>query len=140
MKKVGIGCAVLLGIAVLAIAGAFFMTGGLITAADEFFATLARGENEAAYAMTAAEFKRQTNKESFEAFVQAIKLNEYESSSWNSRSVNNNLGVIKGSLTMKGGSTLPLEVHFVNEDGGWKVLGIFPRKAGVETTTEPVSE
>jgi hypothetical protein len=138
---------VLLGLAVfgaVVIALVFWMTAGLPRAADQFFTHIAAKDYDAAMAMTTADFRASTDKAALQSFAQSNGLEGYRSASWSSRSVNNNVGVLEGSLTVADG-VIPIAVNLVKNDGEWQVQNVRKSEAGVAavsnvSTTAPAPE
>jgi hypothetical protein len=122
MKRIILGAlAALGGFIIVVLFLAFTMTSGLPKAADQFFAHIVAGDVETAYTETADFFKENTTYEDFAAGVDYYNLNLYESSTWNSRSVENDLGELSGTITLSDGSVYTSEMQFTKEDGAWRV-------------------
>ncbi|MCB0330028.1 MAG: hypothetical protein KDD70_10200 [Bdellovibrionales bacterium] len=113
------------------IAAVFYFTSGLVDEADRFFAEVRAGNQSAAYEMLSAEFKKATNQDQLNAFLQASGLNNTTDVSWSNRSIDGSQGALKGIANLSDGSTFPLEVSFVSEGSQWKILGIHKTKGGV---------
>lgn len=131
MKKFGI---VLLGIVVVIgvlIALLFVATSGLPKAADEFFTLVGQGKIGEAYLATAAEFRAATSEEEFAAFLRDSALGGYASASWSTRSIENNRGQLKGTVTTRDGGQIPLEMDLVKEGDAWKILAVRKAAAGL---------
>ncbi len=127
----GVGVVVL---AAVVVALVFWLTGGAVQSADDFLGLLAKGETERAYQSASAQFKAQTDSKQFQAFAQQMGLNRYASSTWTSRSVENDQAKLEGSIETSDGGTVPLTISLVKEDGAWKILSISGPAAGVSTT------
>lgn len=103
----------------------FWLTSGIVKQGDLFLAYLANHDFEAAYAMTSEEFHEVSTQEDIETlFTGAYDLSGLESTTWNSREVENNQGRLLGSVTLEGGTTYSAELQFSKEDGTWKILYI----------------
>jgi len=133
---------VLLGtVAVIAviIALAVFFTSSITDVANKQLDALRKGDIVIAYSYTSKDFQSHTTLAGFTSFVNkypALKNNQ--KSSWSERSINNNIGTLKGSLTAINGAVTPIEYQFVKENHEWKILGILPNQIGA--FTKPVSE
>jgi hypothetical protein len=142
MKNVLIGCGVAILLAILALVALFgsifFFTSGAADAADAFFARIAEGDIEGAYASTAEEFRADTPVEEFGAFLETTALSRFESATWNSRSVENNRATISGTITTTDGGRIPMTVGLVKEQGEWRVLSVKKADAGLVPETAPV--
>jgi len=123
MKK---GCllALLLGAALIGgiIFVAFQATKGAVKGADDFLALVGSGKLDDAYASTATGLKKAHDRATFEQQVRALGLDGYVSSSWASRSVENDTGKVEGTVETKASGRVPLTIQLVKEDGAWKVL------------------
>ncbi len=124
---------VLLVVAVLGFV--FWLTAGLPAAADEFFTKLAADDYEGAIALTTPDFRASTDRSGLESYARANGLNQYASASWTSRSVNNNVGKLEGSLTTKDGGVIPVSLELVKGDDGWRVQNVRKSAGGAITTT-----
>lgn len=125
---------VLLGLAVfgaIVVALVFWMTSGLPRAADQFFTHIAANEYDAALAMTTPDFRASTDKAALEAFARSNGLDGYKSASWSSRSMDNSVGQLEGTLTVAGGS-IPIKVTLVKDDGEWHIQNVRKADAGMD--------
>jgi hypothetical protein len=126
---------IMLGLAVLAagfVALIFWMTAGLPRAADQFFKHIAANDYDAALAMTTPDFRASTDRAALEAFARANGLDGYKSASWSSRSTDNNVGLLKGSVIVADGA-IPISVNLVKHEGEWKIQNVHKADAGVST-------
>ncbi len=139
MKKVLIG--ILIGVVIVAaiMAGVFYMTSGVTRAGDGFFALIRDGNAKGAYQSTAREFQAATSEEKFIEFLKSSSISDYESATWSSRSISNNIGELDGSLKTKGGVVVPIKLKLVKEDGKWKLLSIEKAAAGIVADTGPAT-
>ncbi|MBP7830513.1 MAG: hypothetical protein KA248_11400 [Kiritimatiellae bacterium] len=131
MKKFGM---VVLGIVVVIgvlIALLLVATSGLPKAADEFFSLIEQGKIGEAYLATAAEFRAATSEGEFAAFLRDSALGGYASASWSTRSIENNRGQLKGTVTTRDGGQIPLEMDLVKEGDAWKILAVRKAAAGL---------
>lgn len=126
MSKVVRTILIVLGVIALGIlalvAVAYFATAPLTKQADAFFETLAAGDTTTAYEdMTTDQFREYSTYEDFEVIVVELRLNEYESSFWSSRSIEDGLGVLNGTISLTDNTEYTAEVQFYKEEGRWKV-------------------
>ncbi len=128
MKK---GCviAIVLGLLVaLSCAGLFALIWGMTQpvadASDRFLGLLGEGKFTEAYASSGQALKSAQDEARFTAAVKQMGLDQFASSSWSSRNIENDVGRVKGTLTTKSGGALPLEVVLVKEGGEWRVVGM----------------
>lgn len=135
LLKVLLGLAVI-GAAILALV--FWMTAGLPRAADQFFTHIAANDYAAALAMTTPDFRASTDKAALEEFARGNGLDGYKSASWSSRSMNNNVGELEGSLTVRDG-VIPVKLTLVKSQGEWRVQNVRKADAGMHTDSGATS-
>jgi len=120
--KIIIGLAV---IAIVVVVIAFSATSGVVKAVEKHLALLKEGDVAGAYELTSGEFKNATSLAEFEAFVaQYPALSNNKSHSFTERSVENNMGTVRGSLTAEDGTVTPIKYTLVKERGEWRILSI----------------
>lgn len=117
------GIAVLLGFV-------FWLTGDLAKTGDDFFAAVEQGNTEQAYDMLADEFKAGANQADFDDYLKTTGLAEAQSVSWTSREFSGDVGNLKGSVTTKSGSKIPLSMELVETEDGWRIYRVNMRSAG----------
>lgn len=110
-------------------------TAGLPKSANTMFADIKAGKIEQAYTATAKEFQSATTLDQFTAFVQGTKLATYKSASWTDREVNNNQGILKGTVTLEDNTKLPFEINLIKEDGQWKIFTMNVPQGGITDQT-----
>lgn len=110
-------------------------TAGLPKSANTMFADIKAGKIEQAYTATAKEFQSATTLDQFTAFVQGTKLATYKSASWTDREVNNNQGILKGTVTLEDNTKLPFEINLIKEDGQWKIFTMNVPQGGLTDQT-----
>lgn len=120
---------------VLAVAAVFFLTGGIVETADAFFKEVAAGNMDGAWNQLSGEFKESTTKADFEAFLTDSTLAEYESASWNNRSITTNTGELEGTVTTSKGP-IPIKITFVKDAGEWKIQYIEREPTGIANAVE----
>lgn len=135
MKKVLIGILIAIVIIAVIVAGVFYWTSDVKRAGDEFFSLIRDGNTQEAYRATAREFQSATPEEQFARFLENSSIADFESATWTSRSISNNVGELEGSLKTKGGGVLPIKLKLVKENGKWKVLSIEKASAGIVADT-----
>lgn len=132
MKK---GCLLALLVGAALIGGIIFVafqaTKGVVKGADDFLALVGQGKLDEAYASTSAGLRKAQDRQTFERQVKTLGLDGYASSTWNSRSVENEVGKVEGTVETRSGTKVPLTMQLVKEDGTWKVLSFASR--GSET-------
>lgn len=127
--------AIVLGSAVAVIAAivgvVFYATSGMTGAADRFFETARGGGQAEIYALTSAELRNATSPEQLSGFIKANRFDQVAETSWSSRSIENGLGSLEGSLTLDDGGVIPLSLQLVQEGGDWRISFIELREAGL---------
>jgi len=140
VKKILIGLGIVLVVAGTIIFVAFRLTGGLTRPAEEFFTLIRDGRAKDAYLSASREFQASASEEVFSTFLKESAIAGYESASWSSRSVSNNIGELEGSIKTRAGGLIPIKIKLVKEDGRWKIHAIEKAAAGLVETpgeTEP---
>jgi len=120
-RRLAIGFGVIAVVVAVAVGMVFYLTGGVVAAADSFFTVLAHDGADRAYQDTAEAFRTATPKDAFERFANQLGLSKYQSSSWTERSFSGSTGQVAGTLTLAGGGTVPIRVQLVKEAGTWRV-------------------
>ncbi len=133
MKKLVIGLAIAVALIAVIVAAVFYLTSDVTRAGDRFFALIGEGKAKDAYQSAAQEFRAATSEAQFLAYLKSSAIADYESATWASRSISNNVGELEGSLKLKGGGTVPIKVKLVKESGEWKILSIEKSQAGIVT-------
>jgi len=103
----------------------FLFVSGLADVAQDQLNALRMKDYEKAYSYTSTEFKKSVSIDNFKQFIEAnpVLINNI-SASFPEREFNNNLGTIKGTLKLKDGSYLPLEIQLIKENNTWKIIYI----------------
>ena len=125
-KKIVIGIAGFVVLAVVAVTFAFWATSGLVAPVERQLAALKRGDIAAAYAETSITFRDTTPLPEFTAFVKRYPgLSRNASYSFNERAVDaSGTGRLKGALTDDRGGVLPVEYRLVKENDQWRISAI----------------
>lgn len=107
--------------------------------ANKFFEMVGSGNLQTAYDSTAGIFKKSTSFQQFEAFMKGNGLTQYKSANWSSVSFKNQTGKIEGSVTLKDGTTVPMDISLVQEGEIWRISNISLTGGGVSTKS-PANE
>lgn len=113
-----------------------YATSGMTETADEFFIHVKTKHYNDAYNMLSEDFKQSTSEEKFKNFLIQNALVNYKESSWSSRSFENNMGKLEGTITTVTGGSIPLTINFIKDDNGWKIYSIFKPATGLQTDSE----
>ncbi len=129
-KKILIGVVVLIG---LVIGITMYATSGMSDVANEFFIYTKSKHFDDAYNMGSADFKKSVTKEQLKNFLEQNALTEYKNASWSERAIDGNIGILKGTITTKSGSVIPITMKFIkNVNGYWEIYSIFKPTGGIE--------
>jgi WD40 repeat protein len=99
---------------------------GPTEAANRFLSLIGQDKARDAYAMTAADFRTGLDEPSFVGGVRPTGLPDYASVSWNNWRSSNGITTIKGVVTTRKATSIPVALKLVNEDGQWKILAMSP--------------
>lgn len=119
------------------IAVVFYATSGVSDAADRFYETARRGNAQEVYALTSTELHNVTSAEQLASYIKANRFDHVADTSWSSRSFENNVGSVEGTLTLDDGAVIPVTMELVKEGDEWKVSYIELGKAGVRGGVGP---
>jgi len=135
---VGVTVGVLAAMLAAAIGLIFYLTQGQVKASDQFLARIGEGKIHEAHQSTASVFRSEISEETFTEAINRSGLRDYASSSWHSRSRNNDKATLEGTVTTRDGREIPLTMHLIKENGEWKVIGFEIPNAGI--TDSPPSK
>ena len=129
-KKILLGLAVLIG---LIVAIVMYATSGMSDVANEFFIYTKSKHFVDAYNMGSADFKKSVTEEQLKNFLVQNALTEYKNASWSERSIEGNIGMLKGTITTKTGSVIPITMKFTkNANDEWELYSIYKPAGGIE--------
>jgi len=134
---------IVLTIVVLAFTVSCGLVNKMAEPANKFFLLVGNGNLQAAYKSTAGIFKKNASFQQFKTFMKANGLTEYKSANWTSVSFENQTGEIKGAVTLKDGTTVPMNLSLVKEGEIWRISNISLTGGGISTTSpeeEPKAE
>jgi len=117
---------------VLMIGLVMYGTSGMTEAVDEFFIHVKTKHYNDAYDLLSDDFKKSVSQEKFKTFLIQNSLTEYKDSNWDSRSFENNMGTLEGTITTKSGDTIPLTIQFIKNQDVWKIFSITKQSAGLQ--------
>ncbi|MCW8408836.1 DUF4864 domain-containing protein [Legionella sp. PATHC035] len=103
----------------------FLLISGLTYPINQQLSALKSGDLEKAYSYTSKDFQKATSFADFKKFINHYpSLKNNASAFFNERMIENNMGIVKGTLTAKDGAKTPIEYRLIWEDGAWKILNI----------------
>ncbi len=113
-------------VAIILIVGiAMWATSGMVDTVTRHMDALKAGDIETAYSETSGAFQQSTSLEQYNEFVKSYPiLTDYTEWSLPSRSVENNIGTVEGTLTAPDGTVMPIAFQLVKENDAWVILGI----------------
>lgn len=116
----------------------FWATAGLPDTANSFFTRIAADDYAGAIALTTPDFRASTDRAALERFARENGFDKYQSADWSSRSFNNNLGSLEGSLRTNDGGVIPVTLQLVKADDGWRIQNVLKAQAGaVNASSDP---
>jgi len=131
----------LVAFVITVIALIFWATAGMSDTADNFFATLHRGDYIQAYRLyLSADFKSNTPEPAFEQFVKQNRLDKVKETHWGNREVSGMNGTLEGGLVTDDGDAIPITLKFVKADEVWQIYAIVKAPAGIQDETPAQTE
>ena len=115
-----------------------YATSGLIAPIHEQLNALQAGDIQKAYSYTSIDFQNATSLDGFKAFINEYpSLKNNSSSFFNEREIQNNTGIVKGTLTAKDGAKTPIEYKLIREGNAWKIMSIQVNPVGAGIKVNP---
>lgn len=113
-------------LALIGVTAGILFTESLVDVVDKQLAALKEEDvAQAYYGYTSTDFQAATSLDQFRDFIQAYPiLTHSQSASFPQRSMQQNIGTLKGTLTSADHLSFPVEYKLVKEDGKWKILSI----------------
>lgn len=144
----GKGCliaAVILFVLGLMAAGAGFFfyttlmkaTAPVVAEGERFLKVVGEGQPKVAYEMASGTLRAQQTAEEFEKTVNHLGLAGFQSASWTNRSIKNDRGTLEGTAKTASGSSVPLTIELIKENGLWRVLAVRSPQAGAQIGETP---
>lgn len=130
---------ILLGVGafvVIVITLALLLTSSITDVANKQMDALRKGDTVKAYSYTSKDFQGYTSLADFEKFFDKFpSLKNNKKAKWSDRKIENNTGILKGSLIANDGAVTPVEFHFVKENSEWKIIGIQLHPTGAQASS-----
>ena len=117
---------------ILSAAAVFYLTSGMVNAANEFFTAAKKQDITTAHSLLSKGFKTSTDETALKEFLTHWKLLDFEEASWSSRQISGGLGELNGEIITSTGGVIPLSIRFVKENDTWKIHGIKITTSGLQ--------
>jgi len=78
-----------------------------------------------------------TTSDQLGAFIKTNRFNQVADTTWNSRSFENDVGHVEGTVTLDDGAVVPVTMQLLKEADGWKISYIDVAQAGLQGKTGP---
>ncbi len=113
------------GVALLVIPSSlnYLLTFRTTAFADRFVESLAAGKVRDAYAMTSAEYQKNTDTRQFRKTVRGLKLKGFKSVEWQPTFSSDSVS-LTGEVKAADQKLIPLLLHAIKENGEWKISSI----------------
>ena len=129
-KKMLIGCGIAVAVVLACVAfvavvfgTAMFFTKPVADAGGVFMEALKAEDYAGAYAMATTELDKNVGGlENFQAMFDSKDIHP-ESWSFSSRNIENNIGTLGGTVTLKNGEEMDLKLNLIKRDGQWQIDG-----------------
>lgn len=130
LLKIVIGIVVVF---VLATGAVFFLTSGMVGAADDFFAAIKKQDIATARSFLSEDFMASTDEAALKEFLTRGALLNFKETTWSNRQISGGRGELQGEVITESGGVVPLKLMFVKENDAWKIYGIQKPTAGLQT-------
>lgn len=118
-------------LALIGVTAGILFTESLVDVVDHQLEALREQDISKAYGYTSKDFQAATSLDQFRNFVEAypVFLNN-QTAHFSQRSIEHNIGTLKGNLTSQERVSTPVEYKLIKDDGKWKILSIRLLKPG----------
>lgn len=110
----------------------FYATSGITDTADEFFAAAAEGDYDTANGLLSTQLQGELDR-GIRPFLAFNGIEKVVEKSWSSRSIENDVGRLEGTVTTAEGGKIALTMQFISENGEWKIDGIEIAPRGLQS-------
>lgn len=122
----------ILTVIVIAIGLAIYFTQGIADTARAQLTAIKAGDLTNAYNLTSKAFQQQTSMRDFEKYINTHSvLKNFKDISFSERSIENNMGYLKGIIESDDGSMMTIEYQLVREDKQWRIQAFRLSEAGI---------
>lgn len=112
-------------LALMGVTAGILFTESLVDVVDNQLQALREQDLTKAYSYSSKDFQAATTLDQFRSFVDAYPVFfNNQSAHFAQRSIENNIGTLKGNLTSLDHVNTPVEYKVIKEDGKWKILSI----------------
>jgi hypothetical protein len=116
-----IGCIALFVGAIIGVV--FYATSGITDTADEFFTAAAEGDYDTANGLLSTQLQGELPR-GIRPFLAYNGIENVVEKSWGSRSMENDVGRLEGTVTTADGGKVKLTMQFISENDEWRIDGI----------------
>lgn len=116
--------------AALMLAAVFFMTRGMVAAADGFLRSAKANDFVAARTFLAQGFRDTVDDRSLKFHITHIGLSRARDTRWDGASVTLGRGELRGTVITDANTAVPVMVTFVREGGAWRIYSLHRPPAG----------
>ncbi|NVK86879.1 MAG: hypothetical protein HWE13_02070 [Gammaproteobacteria bacterium] len=103
----------------------FLMTSSITGLASDFYDATSKQQYKQAYQMLSEDFQSSYTEEKFYEFIRANDLNKVIKKRWHSRSVENDKGILQGTLTLSDHTEKSIQMEFLKQNDNWTISAIF---------------
>lgn len=125
-------------LALIGVTAGILFTETIVNVVDNQLKALREQNIPKAYSYTSKDFQEATSLDQFRNFVEAYPvLLDNQSAHFTQRSIENNIGTLRGNLTSRNRVNIPIEYKLIKDEGKWKILSIrFINPANIQLTKE----
>ncbi|MDG9667994.1 hypothetical protein ONV78_09645 [Hahella sp. CR1] len=137
MGKLTIIISAVIGLVALLFAAIFYLTGDIVTAADEFFLATKNKNFDQAYSYLSEDFKSDTSRADLENYLIQNGFDKYVDATWSSRRISGKRGFLEGEIEQEGGQALSVNLTLIKTEDEWKILSLYIPSAGFQKGSAP---
>jgi len=112
-------------------------TAPVVVEGEHFLKVVGEGQSKVAYEMASGTLRAQQTAEEFEKTVARLGLAGFQSATWTNRSIKNDRGLLEGTAKTASGSSVPITLELIKENGLWRVLAVRSPAAGAQIGEAP---
>lgn len=136
-RKLLIALAIVTALVLAGAGTALWLTRGLADTVDTFFADVREGRMEPAMDLLSQGFRSETGRADLERFLDQQDMREVIDAEWNRRRIENQQGLLEGTLVTRSGVRIPVRIGLIREADGWRIHRIERPAAGIASGSAP---